>query len=231
VSSPISALDGSLNSGSSFFKLVALILIPFERLPYVGPVLKALKLRPLSKKVSDGCKNGAKGMGKLDTTADRTIAPIGLFGTVIDELNDNLGTSMLTLGGLVEYITRASFCALRDGLDEEFDRLQEWIENLLAGVNIANVFVVKLEDYLSELNSFSNFMNRNVFGNFRKFDGILKFLDKIISALSFIEVCNVVCLYFECSFLQAVSHCCLFFADIGYLLYSDSMAQAQMVYI
>jgi hypothetical protein len=180
-----------LNSGESFFNIVAIVLIPFEKIPYVGPVLKALRLRTLSKQVSKGCKNGGRGIEKLDKTADRTIAPIGLFGGAIDELNDNLGASMQTLGGLVEYITRSSFCALRDGLDEEFYRLQEWIENLLAAVNIANVFVVRLEDYLSELNSFANFMNRNVFGVFRTFKGILKFLGKIISALSFIEVRNV----------------------------------------
>jgi hypothetical protein len=207
VSSPISDLNGKLNSGESFFKSVSTILIPFEKIPYVGPVLKALRLRPLSKQVSEGCKNGGRGIEKLEKTAEGTIAPIGLFGTAIDELNDNLGTSMQTLGGLVEYITRASFCALQDGLDEEFDRLQEWIENLLAAVNTANVFVIKLEDYLSELNGFSNFMNRNVFGVFRRFGGILETLGKIISALSFIEVRNVdFALYFECWFLQAVSH-------------------------
>jgi hypothetical protein len=211
VSSPISDLNGQLSSGESFFKLVSTILIPFEKIPYVGPVLKALRLRPLSKQVSKGCKNGSRGIDKLEKTAEGTIAPIGAFGNAIDELNDNLGTSMQILGGLVEYITRASFCALVDGLNDEFDRLQEWIERLLASVNIANVFVINLEDYLSALNDFSNFMNRNVFGVFRKFDGILNALGSIISALSFIRVRNVdfaVC--FECWLLQAVSHWRLF---------------------
>jgi hypothetical protein len=50
-------------------------------------------------------------------------------------------------------------------------------------------------------------MNRNVFGVFRRFGGILETLGKIISALSFIEVRNVdFALYFEYWFLQAVSH-------------------------
>jgi hypothetical protein len=137
VRAPLTFVSDRINDGEKFFKIFSTILAIFEPLPYVGPVVKATRFKPITKQVAKRLKSGSKGLDKVEKKMGVAITPIQSFTQTLSRVLDSLEDGISILNGMVEFVTKTLFCAFQDGLTEEYERLKKWVGKLLQAVGTA----------------------------------------------------------------------------------------------
>jgi hypothetical protein len=186
VQEPIGTVKNRLTQCESKFEFFSNVLIPFEFVPYVGKVIKAARLRPVTGQVSKHMKKGQHVIDQVDSRVQQLKIPIEKFETILQKLNEVL-PSVYGIDKFVDHITRSSFCALREGNQDYYDTTQVIVNILITKVNLSTIFITDLKNPLSIINSFKADISKYIKSPIRSINRLLDPLYDVMSSLSFLE--------------------------------------------
>ncbi|CAK9090905.1 Uncharacterized protein (Fragment), partial [Durusdinium trenchii] len=127
----------TLNRISSFLLVVDPILRIFERVPYVGPVVRGVRLRSILSSARKAFNKAKRTGGRLGTVAlSGTAVVTGLLTGLLDASDslDELPSRLRSIASLITRLTRCAFeqanQAVQSGLDALMDKIGDGIDTL-----------------------------------------------------------------------------------------------------
>lgn len=160
------AFTDPLSSGAekivSFGSIVVPVLMFLERLPYVGPVLRLIRLRSLVKAAKDQIKKGKRTLSPFNTTVGgghEMVVALPVTLAVYKGVFDGLPEKFETLGRGLVRLTR---CAFVDGNAMLQDTLNSVTDGIIEAVDMGYAAVTSLRQVLTGLGDFWNIIESAV---------------------------------------------------------------------
>ena len=125
-------------------------------------------------------------MDKVDDKVQQMYQPLNAFQIILERLKETLPI-VYGIEQFVDFITRSSFCALRENKQEHYDTTQVIINLLITRVSFSTNFIDDLKNPLSFMNSFKSDVTKYIKVPIRTIDRLLDPLFKIMNTLKFIE--------------------------------------------
>lgn len=183
---PLDQIEATLQQTSSTFKAFSLIIRPIEYIPYVGPVVRSSRIRPITSQVGKRLNKGSSLVDRVSNKIGAASTPIITFKVFIQSVNDAI-QSVSMLESVVDAITRSSFCGFRSGMIDHYEKMAYWISLLARNVALATNLLKDIDKLLSPLNDFRAKIKANVFNPINKFKSILSPLRKLADSLGFLK--------------------------------------------
>lgn len=177
------AVDGIVD----FANVIVPILRVFERVPYVGPVLKAIRVRFLVDKAKSTLRKGKKATGPFNTTFAAAETTVGTLAVNIDSFRDFFGELPNTLAVFGRIITRLVRCSYVDGNGALQNVLNGVMDAIIAGVDASASAVRALSSTLNGLTSFWQTVQSTLLAPVARVNSVLKGISRVLDKISFIK--------------------------------------------
>ena len=116
---------------------------------------------------------------KADNRLQELYIPIRAFSVILERIQETLPI-VYGLEQFVDFITRSSFCALREDKQDHYDKTQDIITLLITRVNFSTTLIEDIRNPLSFLNKFKSDYKKQILNRLRDIEKAVEYMSWVI---------------------------------------------------